>query len=237
MKTNFVLALIAASFLITISPLISSAQTKAAPDLVPAQPVGASNASPAQPAADPVSPAPPREIRKRHFALGIEPHWLILRGLGLQMDVRVSNKVAIVLGGLYFPPQDNYLNDDDDDDFDIFADYKWTETEVYVGPSYMITGNYDTHGAYILPAVGYFSRTITEYRSSNLSGSLNTFEGRLTGGYQWVAGGFRFTTGAGLRVLSASEIVIKSENGDEEFRTSSGTLSGLALDLRVSYLF
>jgi hypothetical protein len=166
------------------------------------------------------------------FGLGLEPHWLIIGGIGAKADFRLTDRFSLGFGGMYIPPRSNTSTDS------LEVSYKWSMYEVYAGTTFMITGDYDHHGAYIFPAIGYTGASITDYSTSKLSGSVKTFELRFTGGYQWVVGkNFRFTTGAGIRVLNSSDVVVKDNQGKELLREKSGALGGLALDLHAAYLF
>jgi hypothetical protein len=224
MKTKFALTMVCLAL-----TSISQAQE-------PARPIGARSAAPTLASSTTTTVSAPSV---HHVGIGIEPHWLIVGGLGAQFDARVSKKTSIALGGMYLPPHEATTTGDSS----TSDHYKWSAFEVYTGPSFMITGDYDHHGAYVMPALGYTGNSITDYRSSfstsssGYSGEFNTPEFRLTGGYQFVVGALRFTTGGGIRLMKESDVVVKDETGKEVLRQRSNTIGGLSLDMRASYLF
>jgi hypothetical protein len=102
----------------------------------------------------------------------------------------------------------------------------------------MLTGDYDHSGVYLFPAIGYTGASISEYGTNKYGGSIDAAEARFTAGYQIVGTkDIRFTAGLGARVISSSEVVVKDGAGKEIYRTGSSALNGLALDLRVAYMF
>jgi hypothetical protein len=101
----------------------------------------------------------------------------------------------------------------------------------------MLTGDYDHHGIFLAPGIGYTGARVSEYSSSNYSGSMDAPELRLTVGYQWIVRHFRFTTGPGVRLVSSSNIEVKDDSGNVVLNQSSSTLGALALDLGVGMVF
>ncbi|MES2856563.1 MAG: hypothetical protein V4692_11905, partial [Bdellovibrionota bacterium] len=140
MKTNILVTLVALSFAVNVNAQPSKAPQQA-PSMKPAMPVGY--------AAKVTAPAP-KITSKKYVSIGLEPHWLLIGGFGGQIDARISNGVSILVGGMYVPPRRNEtLSSSNSFTYDT---YKYSIYEVYVGPSFMLTGNYDTSGAYITPA-------------------------------------------------------------------------------------
>lgn len=155
------------------------------------------------------------ESSGRVFGLGFEPHWLIVGGLGMRVDFKLSDSMSLVLGGLYVPPRSVNRTEDYDS---LYVNYKVSMHEVYLGPTIFITGAYDHHGWYVTPALGHMGARISEYGTSKPSASLDVFELRAVGGYQWVVHGFRFITGGGFRLTTSNDIVIKDNQGNELLR-------------------
>ena len=180
-------------------------------------------------------PSPAPSTTHEHFlGVGVEPHWLLIGGIGLGVDFRLSNKVSLGLSGMMVPPRSNSSTQETNS---AIVDYKWSYYEVYLGPKIMIMGDYDHHGLYVMPAIGYTGASISEYSSLKLSGSTNTAEARLTMGYQWVIRSLRFTVGGGLRVLNSADVVVKDNQGNELLREKSSSFGGFALDGQFAYLF
>lgn len=175
----------------------------------------------------------PTPVREHSLGLSIEPHWLIIGGIGGKVDFRVADNIALGLGGMYISPRSTNTSSSSTTD----TDYRWSMYEVYLGPTINLSGNYDTSGAFITPAIGYTGAKITNYGYRGLSGSLNTPELRLTGGYQWVIRDLRFSVGGGLKLLKDSEVVVKNTSGGEESRQRSSTTGGFALDCHAAWLF
>lgn len=173
-----------------------------------------------------------KPAKEHSFGLGVEPLWLLIGGIGAKADYRLSSSVSLGLGGMIVPSQRNTNSDTN------ATTYKWSAYEIYLGPTFMITGDYDSNGIYITPAVGYIGSKISEYSSFNLSGKLETYQGRVTAGYQWVSKkSFRVALGAGLRALGSSDVVVKDNNGKEVLRQRSSTSGGLVLDGTLGFLF
>jgi hypothetical protein len=222
MKTNtksFLMFAVVASLLSAVS---AQAQEAATPSSTNSGTIGAR--------------IPVQSPEVHHVAIGIEPHWLLIGGFGMQADVRLSRRTALAIGGLYVPPRENF-NNSDSSSTSYDPHYKYSIYEAYLGPSFMLTGDYDRNGLYVMPAVGYAGSSISEYGSSKLSAAIESPEARLTVGYQFVVSAFRFTTGAGMRFLNSSDVVVKDSSGNEVLTEKSDSFGGLALDMRASYLF
>lgn len=169
---------------------------------------------------------------ERSFGLAVEPLWLLVGGIGAKADVRLSSTVSLGLGGMIVPSRRNTTSETNT------TNYKSSAYEIYLGPTVMLTGDYDSNGIFVTPAIGYIGSKITEYSSLNLSGKLDTYQGRLTAGYQWVsAKGFRVALGAGARTLGSGEVVVKDDSGKEVLRQRSSTSGGLVLDGTFAFLF
>ncbi len=171
--------------------------------------------------------------REHSVGIAIEPHWLLIGGIGGKFDVRISDKVALGVGGMYASRN----SDSSSNSSSTVYSYKWSMYEVYVGPTFNITGDYDHSGMFITPAIGYTGAKISNFSSSNLSGSLDTAELRLTTGYQWVLKDVRFNVGGGLRLLKDSEVIVKNSSGGEELREKSSAMGTLAIDCHAAWLF
>lgn len=172
--------------------------------------------------------------REHSVGIAIEPHWLLIGGIGGKFDVRISDNVALGLGGMYVPPRSNTSSSSDTtNDYN----YRWSMYEVYFGPTINLTGDYDHSGVFITPAIGYTGSKITNFSFLNYSGSLDTAELRVTAGYQWVIRDLRFNVGAGLRLLKDSEVIVKNGAGQEVSREKSSAMGALALDLHAAWLF
>lgn len=172
------------------------------------------------------------EQTEHSYGLSAEPLWLVLGGFGAKADTRLSDSISLGVGGMYIPTRSETSSGDSQ------TNYRWSTYEVYVGPTLFLSSTYDKSGWYITPALGYTSATISNYGTSNLSGSLSAPELRVTGGYQWLfAKSIRLTVGGGARVVSSSDVVIKDSTGQEVYRQSSGALGGLSLDLQIGYMF
>lgn len=189
------------------------------------------NAAAAAPASSgSISTTAPETHDKKSFSLGIEPLYLLLGGIGGIAEAHLTDRSRLGLGGLYIPSHkngDSYPND-----------YSWSTYEVYLGPTFMLTGDNSHNGFYLSPAIGYTGTTISDYSVFKLSGSLDTFEGRITTGYQFVGThGMKFVGGLGLRILDTGDVKIKDSAGRELYRVKSDQLSGLALDLRLAFMF
>ena len=177
---------------------------------------------------------PKYSAEEHSFGIRLDPLWTLIGGAGAEADVRVSRKVSIGIGGYYiFPHNNDYFYTSTTPTYS----YQWSAYEVYVGPTIMLTGDYDHHGLYIAPGIGYSGAKLTQYSSLNLSGELDTPELRLTVGYQWVVKNFRFTTGAGYRAMGSSVVTVKDSSGNTVLTESSGALGGLALDLGVGMVY
>ena len=174
----------------------------------------------------------PKPIKEHSFGIRIDPLWSLIGGLGGEVDVRISQSVSIGLGGFYIFPQSSKSFDNTS-----FSDYKWSSYEIYVGPTIMLLGDYDHHGLYIAPGIGYTGAKITDFSDLKYSGSMAAPELRFTVGYQWIVKNFRFTTGAGLRALSTSDVTVKDSSGNTVLIEKSSTLNALALDLGVGMVF
>jgi hypothetical protein len=171
------------------------------------------------------------------FGLNVEPHWLLIGGIGAKADLAVTRGTAIGIQGLYVPPKSMAHTTYDSNTNSFSRSYKWTYYEINVGPTFMLTGDLSTHGLYLSPAIGYMSNKISEYSSYNLSGSMNSPQLRTTVGYQWRIGGLRFAVGGGLRLVSQSEVVVKNSKGEPIYREKASSLGGLAIDGMVGWVF
>jgi hypothetical protein len=171
--------------------------------------------------------------RTHSAGIAIEPTWLLIGGLGAKIDFRLSDRAALGLGGMYASRTVTEKNERTLPE----GAYKVRNYEIYLGPTFNLTGNYDTDGFFITPAIGYTGAKIYDYSVFKLSGEINTWEIRTTAGYQWVVQDFRFIAGGGLKLLGDSEVVVKDKSGKEVLRQSSGSLGGLALDLHAAWLF
>lgn len=184
-----------------------------------------------------LKPVPSKE---HHFGLRLDPIWALIGGLGAQTDVRLSNGISLALGGYYIPPRKNAeTTSSSSSSSSTYTGYtyKWTAYEVYVSTIIMITGDYDHHGLFIAPGVGYTGAKITEYSPFNLSGSMDVPEARVTVGYNWVVKNFKFTAGGGLRAIAGGEVVIKNSAGDEILRDRASSMGGVAFDVGAGMIF
>ncbi len=181
----------------------------------------------------------PVEEKKHSFGIVLEPHWLLIGGMGLKLETPVSDTVALELGGMYIPPRQNTLSDSDRNNNTWYygETYKWSAYEVWVGARILMLGNYNTHALFVTPGIGYTGASISEYGSSNLSASLNTPEIRATVGYQWVLGSVRFAAGGGFRTMAQSDVVVSDSSGRETYRQKSSTLNGFVIDSNIAFLF
>jgi hypothetical protein len=171
------------------------------------------------------------------LGLSVQPLWLLLGGLGANVDRRLTNRTSIGLGGTYIPPRRS-LDKSDDRNKTSDTSYKWTYYEVHVGPTFFLTGDYDTSGWYLNPAVGYTGAKITEYSSFNLSGSTDTFAFRTSAGYQWILkNDLRLVFGGGYQFLNQSEVVVKDGSGTEVLREKSSAAAGLVIDAHFGVMF
>lgn len=171
--------------------------------------------------------------QKRHsVGLSVEPLWLLIGGLGAKIDFRVSDTMAIGLGGMYA----NWSTKSEDSTINDTA-YKQKVYEIYMGPTFNLTGNYDTNGIFFTPAIGYTGSRIYDYSIFNLSGELNTFELRTTAGYQWVSNDLRIIAGGGFKFLGDSDVVVRDASQKEVYRSKSGSFGALALDFHIAWLF
>jgi hypothetical protein len=172
--------------------------------------------------------------KEHSFGLTAEPIWLLVGGLGAKADFRLSQSVSLGLGGMLIPPRNNVRSSSSSDSS---FNYKWSMYEIYLGPTFMLTGDFDSNGIFVTPAVGYLGAKITNFGSSNLSGALNTYQARVTAGYQWVSiKSIRIAVGGGLRALGSSEVIVK-EGSKEVLRDKSSSTGGLVIDFQVGMLF
>lgn len=185
-----------------------------------------------------VKTAKPVEVKTRHnVGVGLEAHWLIIGGLGIQTDARISDSAALVIGGLYVPPRQNTVSEEDKkQNYGKEENYLWSTYEVYIGSRFLLTGDYDHHGVFVTPAVGYTGARIQDYGYRKLEASLDVPEARLTVGYQFVVSNFRFLAGAGWKVMGQNDIVVKDEQGSEIYRQKSSTLNGVVIDAHAAFL-
>ncbi len=184
-------------------------------------------------------PAPAKE---HSFGFRLDPVWVLIGGIGGEVDFRMSRTISLGIGGYnIFPHSTTHSTSttttSSGTTFTWDDDYKWSAYEIYVGPTIMLMGDYDHRGLYLAPGVGYTGAKITDFGTSKLSGSMDAPELRLTVGYQWVVKNFRFTTGGGIRAIGSSDVVVKDDTGNEVLREKSSTLGGLALDLGVGMVF
>lgn len=171
------------------------------------------------------------------FGINVEPHWLLIGGIGAKADMAITHKTAIGLQGMYVPPKRMERDIYESDTNSYSNSYKWSYYEINLGPTFMLTGNLGTHGLYLTPAVGYVSNKISNYGMSNLSGEFNSPQLRTTIGYQWRIGGLRFAVGGGLRLVKSTDIIVKNSKGETVYRERSSSLGGLAIDGMVGWVF
>jgi hypothetical protein len=181
----------------------------------------------------------PVEEKKHYFGIGLEPHWLLIGGLGAKADARVSDNVAIEIGGMYIPPRQNTMNEEDKKgNYGKEDNYLWSVYEIYFGTRVMLMGDYDHHGLFVTPAIGYTGAKISDYGSRKLEAALDVPEARLTVGYQFVVANFlRFAAGAGWRVMGQNDVVVGDAEGNEVYRQRSSTMNGLVIEGHAAILF
>lgn len=177
---------------------------------------------------------PSSVIENRHsFSIGLDPLVLFNSSFGGQADVRVGDRFAVVVGGVYQPTQGRESSGT--------VKYHYTSSlyEVYLGSTIRLTGDFDRDGFYLLPAVGYIEASIQDFSDMKLSSSMGAPTGRLTAGYDWIwpASHLRFTLGGGYRALQSTDVVVKDRTGLEVYRENTSSLGGMVLDFRLSYLF
>lgn len=167
------------------------------------------------------------------ISVGVEPIYLLIGGLGANVDYALTKKTSVGLfgsfGSKYYP----------EDQEKGYASYN-SEFSMYgVGGRMMLTGDLKTNGAYVAPSVGYASYGIKDYGTFKLNGSLASGFAQAIAGYQWVnqENGFRIGAGAGVRAMPASDIIIRDEAGVEVHRAKASAAGGLALDLNFGLLF
>lgn len=167
------------------------------------------------------------------FILNIEPIWLLVYGFGAKAEYAVTDKLSVGLTGIYVGEHESEFEDEDTD----ANAFNWSYQEINLGVNYMLTGQLNTHGFYINPAIGYFRTEITDYGYFYLDGKLESPQLRLTAGYQWVFNDFRIGLGAGGRIYDSSDIIIEDDYGREVATQDSSEWGGLALDLHIGYVF
>lgn len=170
------------------------------------------------------------------FGINADPIWLALGGFGVKFEYFANDTVSVGLGGILIPKRSNTT--DSSTSTITTDDYKWEYSQYYIGSNIMLTGTLGGRGLYINPAVGVVSTKITEYGTSQLSGSLSAAMLKCTVGYQWVLmQHLRLAAGGGLMLANSSDIVIKDNSGAEIDRQESSALGGLAIDLQIGYVF
>src|SRR3989338_3830952 len=88
----------------------------------------------------------PVEQKKHSFGLVLEPHWLLIGGMGLKLETPVSDTVALELGGMYIPPRRNTVTNEEQRNSWYYGEsYTWSAYEVWMGTRILIMGTYDTH--------------------------------------------------------------------------------------------
>ncbi len=183
------------------------------------------------PVKESISTKQSRAASEHSFGLAVQPLWLLLGGIGADADLRLTPKTSLLLGGMYVPSHEVQGTDTSS------PKYKLTSYEIYLGPKYMLTGDYDRNGAYVFAGVGYTGVKISEFGSFRLSGSLDAPEAKVTLGYQFVGRDlFKCVFGIGGRILPSSDIVVRHDDGREALREKSSTLSSLVLDLSIGVM-
>lgn len=172
------------------------------------------------------------------FGVNVEPLWLVLGGIGGKAEYFVTDKVSVGLGGVYIPSHKIEGSSSDETANSIGGNYSFEHNEIVLGSNIMLTGTLQSDGFYLNPGVGYQYTAITHFSFLDLSGSVSSPFARLTAGYQWVtSGNFRVGLGAGVAAYQDTDVVIADNSGREIDRTKSSTMSGLALDLHLGYIF
>ncbi|MGE4133105.1 MAG: hypothetical protein AB7F86_15795 [Bdellovibrionales bacterium] len=164
----------------------------------------------------------------------VEPHWLLIGGLGAKFDFRLSDSVSFGIGGMGVPDHSTSSTDSNGKNKET---YNFSTYEVYMGPTFMLTGDYDHHGVFLSPAIGYTGAKISNYSEFKLSGQMDSAELRITTGYQWVVRNFRFVAGAGYRAINSTDVIVRDRSGAEVYRERSSVLSGFVIDAGAGILF
>jgi hypothetical protein len=171
--------------------------------------------------------------------ISVEPLWLLLGGVGAKFEYFVTDRISLGISGIYIPEHEMKPSSSNDESTASLETYRWSTNEVNLGSNIMLIGNLSSNGVYMNPSIGYQNTSISDFGSRKLKGALSSPQGRLTLGYQWVneLNNLRFALGGGLRILKASDIVVKDEAGNELLRQNSSNLGGLALDAHLGYIF
>lgn len=170
-------------------------------------------------------------------SFNIEPIWLLLSGIGADVEIFLTERSAINLGGIYVaehPAEASYSSSDKD----VLGNYSWSKKEVNLGYKYMFTGSNTVSGFYMTPSIGYTTASITHVTDLNYEGTASATFARLMFGRQWVLPShFRFALAGGLATYQKSDIVVKDGQGQEVLREKSPAMSTLNFDFQIGYLF
>ncbi|MEZ0391335.1 MAG: hypothetical protein ACAH59_03905 [Pseudobdellovibrionaceae bacterium] len=175
---------------------------------------------------------------KPSMSLSVEPIWLLVGGIGAKAEYFVTDRVSAGLNGVYIAEHE--AETESSDSKSSSTSYRWSSYEVNIGSNIMLTGNLLSNGFYINPAIGYTGASIKNFGEMQLQGSTSSPQARLTGGYQWFSKSYpnlRLLAGAGVRMIQEPEVVVQDSTGSEIGRVKTQTLTGLALDFHIGYLF